>query len=399
MKTKRLEQENSYRQSFQSQVIAKELRQGKAWVALAESAFYPSSGGQLFDIGSLNDLPVSNVEKEGDLVWHQLEQDSLQVGDSVAGVIDWSRRFRHMQRHSAQHLLSQALLKINADFETKAVSLSSETCTVDFAANPEAHDLLKAEELVNTIAYQNLAIRAFEVDEQDIAKYPLRRPPKVSGRIRLVEMGDFELSACGGTHVRSTAEVAPIKILRLERIRGGLSRVYFKAGLEALADYREKHEVCTQLGQKFSAQVAELPARVDALSQDLLDTRFKLKEAQHDNAQYLARELIAQAKANNTNVIVHSLDANSEALLAPLAQALTQVLDYALLGLKSPEKASLLFTRSETASHPMNDLLKNVLPLIGGRGGGKADRAQGAGSRLEGLAEALSQAAKLLNKP
>ncbi len=399
MKTKRLEQADSYLQTFKSQVIAKEIRKDKPWVALSESAFYPTSGGQLFDTGRLNDLRVSDVEKEDNLVWHQLEEDNLNVADTVEGCIDWSRRFRHMQRHSAQHLLSQALLKVNAEFETKAVSLTSETCTVDFAANPEMTDLIKAEELVNEIAYQNMPIRAFEVAEKDIANFPLRRPPKVSGQIRLVEMGDFELSACGGTHVRSTAEVAPIKVLRLERIRGGLSRVYFKAGLEALEDYREKHEISSQLSQKFSSQVLDLPARVEALSQDLYETKLKLKDLQNDKANYLAKELITETKNKKETIALYVLEENDEALLNHLAQALTKELDYALLGLKSNEKASLLFCRSETASYPINELLKSVLPLIDGRGGGKADRAQGAGTRLEGLREALNQAANILNKP
>jgi len=217
VKSIRLEQLDSYARSFSSRVIAAEERKGAHWVALEESLFYPTSGGQVFDSGTLNNIAVLDVEKQDDLVWHKLER-SLAVGDVVEGELDWARRYRHMQRHSGQHLLSQAFFRLDGAFETKSVSLTSELCTIDFSGEPQLSDLVAAQALVNEVVYKNLAIRAFEVDDSEIANYPLRRPPKVSGRVRLVQMGDWEWSACGGTHLASTAEAAPVKLLRSERI-------------------------------------------------------------------------------------------------------------------------------------------------------------------------------------
>ena len=250
MKTTRLEQLNSYQTDFESTIIAID---NEGWLALAESLFYPTSGGQLFDTGKLNDLEVLEVEKREDAVWHKVASKSLKIGDSVKGTINWSRRYRHMQRHTAQHLLSQAFLRFNPAFETKSVSLS-DTCTIDFSGQPSLDNLEKAEHLVNQIVYKNLPIDSFEISEADIADYPLRRPPKVSGRIRIVQMGNWEVSACGGTHLKTTAEAAPIKLLRSERIREGLNKSVFYSRTRGIGRLLRKTRRQLYACQRFQCQ-------------------------------------------------------------------------------------------------------------------------------------------------
>lgn len=393
MKSIRLEQLDSYKTSFKSHVIARDDKSDELWVSLAESLFYPTSGGQIFDTGTLNDLTVLDVEKRDDLVWHKLS-GTLNVGDEVEGQLDWARRFKHMQRHSGQHLVSQALVRLNPAFETKSVSLTSETCTVDFAANPQEADLEAAQTLVNDIAYKNLPITAFEIDDTDLAKYPLRRPPKVKGRIRLVQIGDWELSACGGTHLRSTAEAAPIKFLRFERVRGDLTRLYFKVGLEALNDYSLKHNVAYELAQGFSARVPQVPERVEALKEELRVNKLALLSSQKDLARYLAKDLVQQAtETPQGSVVIHVLQENEQALLQPLAQELVRQDNViALLAVQLSERINFLFGRSANLQADMNALLKKALPFVEGRGGGKPDRAQGGGAKTSGLQEALDKA-------
>ena len=399
MTTVRLEQQNSYKTSFESRVTGLETRDNALWISLAESLFYPTSGGQLFDTGTLNDVGVSDVVKKGDEVWHHVETDSFEVGQSVEGKIDWSRRYRHMQRHSAQHLLSQAFVRVGP-FETRAVGLRSPVCTVDFAGNPSRADVAAGETLANEVAYQNLPVKAFEVSDSEIADYPLRRPPKVSGTIRLVQMGDFELSACGGTHVRSAAEVLPIKVLGLESIRSGLTRVSFVCGLEALEDYGFKHDVVTGLAQGFSSGVADVPERVEALRSDLSDAQRRLKTLREQLAQMLAQTLLASAQETpQGRVIAHVLNAEEAELLQPLSGNLTRQADVtALLGVANGQRAQLLFRRGDRVKVSMLELLQTALPFIEGRGGGKPDRAQGGGDRVEGLAEALEAARSPLEK-
>ena len=391
--TERLEQADSYLKSFKSSVA--EVKDGGKQVALKESAFYPTSGGQLFDTGSLNGIPVVDVVKDGGQVWHTLD-GNLNVGTEVEGYINWPRRYRHMQRHTAQHLVSQAFLRVDPVFETRSVSLSSPVCTVDFAGEPQEGDLGSAQKLVNDICYQNLSVHSFTVSDAEVGKYPLRRPPKVSGQIRLVQMGDWELSACGGTHLRSAAEALPIKLLGLERVKGNLRRVSFAAGWDALEDYDLKHGVTRYLGQSLSSPPTDLPDQVARLQVALRESQTAAKARLEQLATLQAEHLLQQAETvAGLKLIVLTLD---DADLAPLLAAqLSKHEDVvALTGFQASGRASYLFMRSEALDIDVNALLQVALPFIGGRGGGKPDRAQGGGSDVSGLEEGLEAARRAL---
>lgn len=397
----RLEQADSYRKTFESRVTAVDRRENGLWVALEESCFYPESGGQPADTGVLAGWRVDSVQQSRGVVWHRLASQEepppgFQVGQTVAGEVDWPRRYRHMQRHSGQHLLSQAFVRLDPRYETRSVSLSGPVCTLDLAGEPSEDTLREAEALVNEVAYRNLPIRAFEVDEAELGRYALRREPKVSGRVRLVEMGDWELSACGGTHLRGTAEALPIKLLGLERVKSELVRVSFCAGLEALADYREKHGVATRLARAFSARVAELPERVAAVQDELRAAEAQLRDLHDQLAEHEAARLLSEARSLGSSRVVRAV---VESDLQRLASTLCrQPGVIALLGSRQEAKAGLLFMRSAGVQADMNQVLRQVLPLIEGRGGGRPDRAQGGGSRVEGLEEALTRALDLLER-
>ncbi len=403
MSSLRLEQTDSYQTTFTATVTALHEEGGAAWVALDRSLFYPASGGQPADTGTLQGHgaahrvtvhKVTDVQKRDGTVWHRLEGAGLKTGQQVTGDIGWQRRYRHMQRHSAQHLLSQAFLRVNPAFETRSVSLTSEVCTLDLAGEPGEADCAAAERLVNDVCYQNLVVRAFEVDERDLGNYALRRPPKVTGRVRLVEMGDFELSACGGTHLRSTAEALPVKVLGAERVKRDTVRVRFSAGAEALADYRLKHRVVTDLGRTLSAPPADVLDRVAALQKELDEARRSLQQTLEQRAEREAEALLARARVTNRGrVVTAQLE---PALLQAVAATLCRTPDaVALLGCAERERATLLFMRGKAATADMNSALREVLPLLDGRGGGKPDRAQG-GGRSAGLAAALERAERLL---
>ncbi len=316
-------QRDSYRKTFESRVIGVRQDERSTWVRLEETYFYPTSGGQPHDTGVLeargSEVKVEEVQKDAEGIWHRLGSGTFPVGEGVSGLLNWEQRYRHMQRHTAQHLLSQVFLGLDSAFETRAVSLMGPGCTLDLAHEPTSEDLRRAEEAVNRVGYAALPISSFEVDERDLGRYSLRRPPKVGGVIRLVQMGDFELSACGGTHLRSTAEALPIKLLGQTRVKGGLGRVHFMAGWEALEGYRAAHATLSTLALGFSAGLEEVPARVEALRQDYAEVKGQLRESQARLARLLADTLL---KRQSNGPVVHVLDETDADVLGPLARAL-----------------------------------------------------------------------------
>lgn len=407
--TERLEQRDSYLTGFAARVLEVETVEDSDWVLLDQSAFYPESGGQPADTGTLGDARVVDVQVRQRSVWHRIEGARLVPGDEVDGAIDWERRFRHMQRHTAQHLLSQALLHVDDALVTRSVGLSSPDCTLDLAEEPLDAALAQAEALVSRVVFRNLPITSFEVDETEVGAYPLRRPPKVKGTIRLVKMGDFEISACGGTHLRSTAEAAPIKVLKHERIRGDLTRVTFRAGLEALEDYREKHDVAHGLAVAFSARVRELPERIASLREaerssalELTALRRRLAEevatrlrAAHASEADAAQPADAASSSRPFVVVRHVLPSEDAAMLQPLAESLADLQGtVALLGVRDDAKAKVMFARSEGLALDLRPVLAVALERIDGRGGGRPELAQGGGPGAAGLEEALERAAK-----
>lgn len=282
----RLYQEDSYATRFQARVVRAWSDEQGHHAVLSETLFYPESGGQPADTGVLRggfgEVRVLHVYEEakafGDVV-HRVD-GPIPEGAEVEGEIDWNRRFRHMQRHTAQHILSQALLRAGG-YHTIAVSLDSPVSTVDLEEEVEEAKLQEAEALANFAVYADYPIEAFWVSEEELARYPLRRPPKVQGQVRLVRIGDFDLAACGGTHLRTSAQAGPIKVLKWERYKGG-SRVYFMAGWEALEDYHAKHALLSRLALSFSTSPLELEKPVRRLQEEvyaLKGENLELKEA------------------------------------------------------------------------------------------------------------------------
>jgi alanyl-tRNA synthetase len=393
----RLDQLDAYALRFEAPVTGVRAVEGDAggsWVRLATSAFYPTSGGQAHDLGELDQVPVLDVVLEAGVVWHRVAgpPSMWPLGQRVHGVVDGERRARHRQRHSAQHLLSQAFLRTDARYTTESVSLSGSEVTIDFAGEPEEAQMAAAERRANEAAYAAWPVVSLEVDEGALHRYPLRRPPKVRGSIRLVAMGPnvhedpaaaWELSACGGTHVRNTAEVAPITLLRSERIRGGLTRVTFRAGWEAWEDHRLKHRVVSRTAAALSTGILELHAKVLALAAEAAEGRRALAEARGA----LAHERALALRAAGTGPVITTLASRDADLLTPLADALAALGATAAVAVVSEGKVALVL--GSGAGVDVRPALQAALPHIGGRGGGRPERAQGAGPQVAGLAAAL----------
>jgi alanyl-tRNA synthetase len=390
----RLDRYDSYLARFHARVTDLNPSERGTWVRLDRSAFYPAAGGQPRDEGSIEasgqQHQVLDLKLDAQQVWHLLDA-TLRVGDEVQGQIDWPRRYRHMQRHTAQHLLSQALLRVNTHYGTLSVSMRGPDCTIDFGGQVDAAALAALEHEVNAAARRALPVMTFDVNDQQLADYRLRRPAKVSGVVRLVAIGDYDLVACGGTHLGNGAEALPIKVLKSEHVKGGVNRLTFRAGEEALQDYALKHGAASELGASLSVPADGVVARVAQLQQELAAAQGQLAEARRQQAAALAGGLTG-------STVSLYLDAER----APLFDALVELLQaraatVSLLAAATADGARFAFLAGPGCAVDVRPALSAALQPLGGRGGGRPDRAQGAAAADAQQARlALQRATELL---
>ncbi|GGJ51223.1 alanyl-tRNA editing protein [Deinococcus roseus] len=363
--------EDSYRTSFIATVTARKGNQ----VVLDQTAFYAEAGGQNADQGFFvwedQRIPVTDVQKADGQVWHTLTGDIVpEVGAYVHGEVDWSLRYQHMQRHSGEHLLAQAFLRVNPEFKVQAVSMRSHECTLDLSGNPTEEDARTAEQVIMRSIYRNLPFQTTWVTGAELKQYPLRRPPQVEGRIRLVcvmdrmdRTGYWEVSACGGTHVNRTGEVGAVFITKLEKVAGGLTRVFFVTGHEAYQLLTQIYRDARTLASSFSTSVEKLAERVEGLRTEALEKGRKL------NAAYEA--LSESLLSGKSGVQVVPL-ADSE-MLKPFSKVATAQPD--LLCVAYTPDGRVVVTSSTKAS--AKEVLAEILKNAQGKGGGKPDLAQG----------------------
>ena len=375
---------DSYAFTFAAEIVAIETVDGRPTAILDRSYFYPTSGGQPHDTGRLlrGDSAarvIDVIEREGDgAVLHLLDRP-LDPGPAM-GIIDRERRLDHMRHQTGQHILSQVFVRETAA-DTVGFHLSPQSVTIDLdRADLTAEAIDAAESLANTIVLQNRSVGVRFVDEREAAALSLRKtPPGRDGLLRLVDIDDFDLNACGGTHVARTGEVGLIKVAGTER-RGATTRVEFLCGGRALADYRRKQAVIRELGAALTTGAAELLPAVLKLQEESKGLRHELRQRE---AALLAHEAERLRDAAETlgearlvaRVFVGRPPDELRRLATLLAEAGKTV---ALLGVAG-ERAQLIFCRSADAPGAMDELIRPALASLGGRGGGNSALAQGGG--------------------
>jgi alanyl-tRNA synthetase len=380
--TDRLYYSDAYLRTFEAQVIDRAEVNGQPAVILDRSAFYPEGGGQPSDRGTLNQVNVVDViTREADeAILHVM---SAEVDDHVTGVVDSARRFDLMQQHSGQHILSQAFVQA-ARAETVSFHLNPDplvgALTIDLdTAQLSPAQIDRAEELANTIVFENRPITARFVTDSELPALPLRKPPQVETAIRIVQVEGFDWSACGGTHVARTGEVGLIKIVKIER-RGAETRVEFRCGRRALHDYRRKNQLIMQIASDLTVGFWEVDQAIGRMQGDAKALRRQLAEADTRLQQVEARELLqAIAQHGGYGVITHTWLNRDIAYLKRVASLLVmQPHTVALLG-STGAALSLVFARSKDLSIDLATLLKAAAAQLGGKGGGSPDFAQAGG--------------------
>jgi alanyl-tRNA synthetase len=421
--TERLYYNDSHLIEFQARVVdVTERVSGWTALVLDRTAFYPTGGGQPSDTGTLNGSRVVECIDDGERgVLHVVQGLAPAIGSMVAGRVDWLRRLDHMQQHTGQHILSQAFVRL-FNTPTKSFRVLEAVCEIDVElAHPTTEIIERAVGLANNVVWEDREITIHNVSSEQAAAMPLRKEPAREGELRLIEIEDFDLTPCGGTHAYRTGEVGMIAVRSWERAKG-LTRIEFAAGVRALADYRKANRSAREVAALFSTGRDDAPQHAAQLVEENKALHRRVRALEELEAEVEAERLLASASplvdrlptpsdvrsalSEETRIVTHVFENRDAEFLKKVAHALTTRSAHAstaksqivaLLATRDKDTARLVFARSADARGDMNALMRDACALLDGRGGGKPDLAQGGGRNFEKLDEALDKATRALS--
>lgn len=390
--TDRLYYTDPYSREFDATVLSVEAVSGRARVRLDRTCFYPTSGGQPYDTGTLGGPHVVEVIDESDgSISHVLETgDALQIGAHVHGVIDWTRRFDHMQQHTGQHLLSAAFDRLFG-VRTVGFHLGADRSTIDLSRETTLTEIAAAEGEANRIVWENRPVAIRFTTAEEAGHLPVRKEPLREGTLRLIDIEGFDLSACGGTHVARTGEVGLIAVGGWERLKGG-QRVEFLCGRRALGRFRSLRDTTAAAVRILSASTADLPSAIERLQRETKALRRTAGLLQTELAHYRAEQLAAEAEPTVLGrLVLRAVDGDANGLKTTASAVVTRP-GYVVV-LVSPTTPNLVVVaRSQGIDMASNDIVSGLTARFGGKGGGTPDLAQAGG--LAGGAEAILDEAR-----
>ncbi len=386
--TVRLYRDDPYLLEFDAVVVARRTHDGKPAVVLDRTAFYAESGGQPWDVGTLDGAPVVAVVESGGDVLHVL--GGTLAADNVHGRVDGDRRRDHREQHHGQHLLSRAFVDV-AGARTVSFHLGVDTTSIDLDREVTSDHVREAERRTNEIVWEARPVTVRTLTREEAQAAGVVVPPEAGERVRLVDAQGFDLQACGGTHPRSTSEVGVVLVLGHERYKGG-TRVRFVCGHRALAAVRERTAALDRVGALLSAPLGQIAAATQKLLDQAAAAERRVRALTEAAIESEARSLLARADARPA-LVSSTYDGWPAADLRALAQRLVALAPcVALLGSRL-DTAHVVFAQSDGLGHDVPALLRHAMTLLDGRGGGQGNMAQGGGPRLDRLEEALATAA------
>lgn len=379
---------------FDASIVHAEQLDGKPAVILDRTAFYPTSGGQPFDTGTLGPARVLDVIDRDDEIVHVLDRDV--AAGPVHGTIDWDRRFEHMQQHTGQHVLSAAFDRL-VGARTESFHLGSASATIDLSREVSAKEIARAEDEANRIVWEDRPVAIRFADATEAAKLPLRKEPARGGRLRLIDVEGFDISACGGTHVARTGAIGIIAVAGWEKVRGG-TRIEFVCGGRALRGYRALRDTVAASVRLISVLPGELPAGIERMQAETKDAKRRIKDMQSRLAAFDGAALADAAEPIGSHRVVFAgLDGWDPNGLKTIASAIVERPGHVAVLLGLPAPCAIVVARAADASVDCSALLRTLIQRFGGKGGGRPELAQGGG--LQGSTEEIVAAARSLLNP
>jgi alanyl-tRNA synthetase len=357
-------------------------------VVLDRTCFYATSGGQPNDLGLLNSVPVQNVRQEGESLVHVL-LSPLQES-SVHGVIDWQRRFDHMQQHSGQHILSAAFFQL-FEAQTSSFHLGEDYCSIELdKPNLQDAQLQQAEELANHVILAATAVNAFFADPQEAKSFPLRKQSDLAESLRIIRIGDFDMSPCSGTHVKNASEISVIFVTGVERLPK-ITKVIFLCGNRVRSSYQHDLAILKILSKTLTTSFDLIPDTIQKLQSQLKDQRKLIKNLTEDRLKKEASELAEQAvEWNGGRLCVHLWNRPYEEVRY-LAQ---RILEFpGLVGAAaSTQENRIVFFKHRDLNLDLRPLFQEFLAKTGVKGGGPPHFMEAGGfenAEIESLLKAL----------
>jgi alanyl-tRNA synthetase len=389
--TERLYYAQPYLAEFDATVTGEASADGRSAVVLDRTAFYPTSGGQPHDRGTLNGFEVVDVVDRDDGEILHVVEDRLAPGDTVRGQIDWPRRFDHMQQHTGQHILSAALDRLHRAV-TVSFHLGAEISTIDIDREIGEDAIRAAERESNRIVWENRPVHTRFVTEEEATALAFRKEPVRTGRLRVIDIEEFDLSACGGTHVARTGSVGIIAVTRAERFRGGL-RIEFRCGGRALQSHQALKEAVDGCIRHVSVPPSELPDAIARLQAEMRDLRKTIKAQAERLARYEADAVAARGRpVGDAIIVVEAIEGRDAAGLKALALAVAGRPGYRVALFSDTSPYLVAVARAAGAGGDAGAVVRTLTGQFGGQGGGRPELAQGGG--LEGRLDEILQAAR-----
>ena len=391
--------EDQYLKEFTAEIICVIEKNNLYYVSLDKTAFFPGGGGQHCDLGYIDNHKVIDIVEENGEIYHVTQTKPIKI-HRVNCKIDWDRRLDGMQQHLGQHVLSGCFFKLfNAN--TVSIHLGNEISTVDIQGYLDEESIRKAERMANEIIYQNIGVNFLTPSKKELKKLNLRRDlPNTNEQIRVVQIGDLDINACCGVHPSRTLDLQAIKIKRWEKHKGA-TRIEYLAGKRAIEDYFKKDDFRNQICKFLNCGEQDAINSVNKLSSELKACKDENRQIKIEISDYQIKDMIMSAEnLGDISVITKIYESGDLKHISKIAEKI--VLNdnmIVLLAVKNEEKANLIFAASKNInSISMNDLLKDAITLIDGRGGGSKFLAQGGGKNSSNLQGVIDYALRKVSR-
>jgi len=390
-----------YEDPMMKEFDAKVLKILGEWVVLDQTAFYPEGGGQPCDLGTLDGIKILDVQKIGKVILHKVERMEFREGQRVHGKIDWERRIQHMRHHTGTHVLMGALVRVLGSHVWQSGSqLHTDWARLDIAHYKRIgeEELREIERLANRVVMENREVRWEWLPRTEAEQrygFRLYQGGVVPGKvIRVLNIKDWDVQACGGTHLPNTGLIGPIKILRTERIQDGVERIIFAAGEAAIKWMQESESIIKRTSGVFRVPPEKLPDTAQKFFDEWKNARKEVEKLKRELAKLLVYELESKVeKIKGIEFIGGIVEGDIEHLREA---ALKLKKPNRVIAIISEDSGAVVVAVGDNVDHKAGDLVRIITSVAGGGGGGKKDLAQGKIKNILKAKEALEEVKKKL---